>query len=142
MKHVCATEVMERLEEELLSGFKGFHFYENIGNMRYCPTGEPYQTVTSAGIKIEGDLVELFKTSREAIEEWGKTIKKITNSAKRKSIVFWRRLPELLYSKPVDGDDGWGILPSDGGWTVYSRFRISAQPIIQDADYNKAKKGK
>ena len=43
-------------QEELLTPFKksGLTFYKDIGNFRYCPTGELYDIVTSTGIKITG----------------------------------------------------------------------------------------
>jgi len=123
--------------KELLSVFKGLKFHKDIGNFRYCPTGEPYQTVTSGGVKEEGAIIELFKSERMAIATWEKTISKILHNRQNNSIVFWRRMPEMRFHEPTKGTERYFELASNGGWSVYSRLIISDKPIIQDADYNK-----
>ena len=113
--------------EKLLSVFKKarLFFHKDIGNFRYCPTGELYQIVTSDGIKSEGAIDKVFKSESDAFSAWEQTIKKIISNLRGKPTIFWRRMPEMRR------------LETKSEWKVYSRFIISALPIIQDADYNK-----
>jgi len=127
--------------EELLSVFKknGLDFHKDIGNFRYCPTGEPYQSVTSSGVKEHSlGKIETFKTQKDAFNGWEESIQnKIDNEVDDKSVVFWRRMPEMLFMKEPDPR----LYFYSEGWRVYSRFIISSFPIVQDANYNKIKKG-
>ena len=82
---------------DMLSVFQALTFYEDIGNFRYCPTGEMHQTVTSAGIKSEDEQIKGFETEKEALDAWENTIKKIVSDVDDKSIVYWRRMPEIRF---------------------------------------------
>lgn len=123
---------------------KGLDFFEDIGNFRFCPTGEPYWTVLSEGVKPEGMGAKVFKSEEEAFGAWNKNVEHIIGSCakserltqtkgelKSKLVVFWRVMPEMTFFK--EDFDGLG---DSERWTVYSRFRISSMPIIQAADYN------
>ncbi len=127
--------------------------YRDEGNFMYCPTGEPYMTVASAGIKPEGAKTDLFDSERKAFDAWNDTIREVVKGVDRtlmgenegKLTVYWRRKPEMKYLEPyrlLDKDESTEEWLSDtkgfstGRWTVYSRFRISVRPVIQSADYN------
>lgn len=115
--------------KDLVEVFKekkvGFHSV--VGNFRYCPTKEPYLTVVSAGIKEEGNKAYLFQSEQGAVMAWNRTILKIISDLDGKLTVYWRKMPEMMFFEPAEGNFQ--------RWTVYSRLRISTKPVIQDADY-------
>ena len=126
-------------QKELLIPFKksGIPFFKDIGNFRYCPTGEKYQSIASDGVKEHSlDDIKTYKSKKEAVGVWIETVHKIINNVDKNAIVFWRKKPALQYceksSYPLEDQQ-----PHSSGWRVYSRFKISSLPIIQDADYKK-----
>lgn len=125
------TEKVEVIDGKLLSVFRehGVEFFPDLGNYMYCPTAEPYWTVVSLGIKVEGSKARLCKTEDEALDAWNSTTKRIIAELDGKLTVYWRKMPEMRH---FDAKRGKGA-----GWTVYSRFRISNLPVVQDADYEK-----
>lgn len=129
--------------KDLLEVFKAkkVRFHPVVGNFAYCPTGEPYLTVVSAGIKEEGAKPHLFQSEQGAVLAWNMTIVKIIYNLcgkdtvlRGKLTVYWRKEPKMRFFEPAEG--------KYQRWTVYSRLRISAKPVIQDADYNKLDDGK
>ena len=76
------------------------HTYPIDGNGRLAPTGEPYITLMSFGIKQEGACTNFFLTDIEAVDSFFKTINwyfEFTSSQTFTSIptVYWRSRPIL-----------------------------------------------
>ncbi|MBW1845549.1 MAG: hypothetical protein JRI94_00085 [Deltaproteobacteria bacterium] len=121
--------IIDPKRDDLLAIFKEkkVEFYPEVGNFAYCPTKESYLTVMSAGIKREGSKAELFQSEIGALVAWDNTIRKIISGLNGKLTVFWRKMPEMRFFEPFEGNYQ--------RWTVYSRFRISNLKIVQSANY-------
>lgn len=92
------------------------------GNFSQAPTGEPYLTVTSGGVKPEGEPAYYYPEKKQAIETWFSHFRSLCRLARSGSTIFWRRKPFLA--------------EINGRFSVFSRFLISEKPVIQNADYN------
>jgi hypothetical protein len=92
------------------------------GNFSQAPTGEPYLTVTSGGVKPEGEPAYYYPEKKQAIATWFECFKAFCQLSGSGYNLYWRRKPFLA--------------EIDGKFSVFSRFLISDKPVIQDADYN------
>lgn len=96
--------------------------WTHCGNFSQAPTGEPYLSVLSQGIKAEGGPVEYYDSAQKAVDAWLLTLKYLVKCAIPGSMLYWRRMPGLAVDK--------------NGYYVSSRFLITNSPPIQSADYN------
>ena len=113
--------------------------HSEIGTGATAPTGEPYVSLVSGGIKAEGErLPAYFSTPERAIVAWYDSALRY---AQHGNVLYWRELPSLESQQyaPVDAD---GEFAKDTDlrkmmtitvYTVYSRLLVSDKPIIQPA---------
>lgn len=86
---------------------------------RCAPDGQAHVTMTSAGIKPEGQETSPCATESEAVVEW---LKHAMEFAKGKNVLFLRHAPELWQIEKTKGPTEWNDPPVWLGWTVYSRI--------------------
>lgn len=118
------TKPSESQEKLLAAAVKAFekHFtvYPQQGTSRLAPTGEPFVTVDTGGIRAEGERLHAAATPADAIGGWITNARKLIPTGDIASCtLYWRDRPSL------------GQL-SYGGWTVYARLLISNKPVTQN----------
>ena len=106
--------------------------YPVDGNCRLAPTGEPYVTFISSGIKEEGECADFHMTAVEAVNDFWENI---GNYISRQSgTIYWRLRPVLCHSQyelPWDyGFDGnFNKRLRNKQYTVRCRLLCSKKPI-------------
>lgn len=98
------------------------HQWLECGNFGQAPTGEPYLTLVSGGIKPEGEPAYYYESKAHAIRSWMEFFEALCRHAIPGSILYWRRKPFLA--------------EIERKFSVFSRLLISDKPKIQEADYN------
>lgn len=96
----------------------GLTISDRDGICAIAPTGEHYIVLTAYGEKAEGKLLTGLRHSRESAAEAYLAALKVYADGKAGK-VYWRHRPTVEH---------WS-----GGWNVYSRLLISAEPIIDNA---------
>ena len=67
--------------------------YPIDGDCRLAPTGQPYVTIMSAGIKPEGESTEFYLIANEAVSDF---IEQVANYIRKHSgTLYWRVRPRL-----------------------------------------------
>jgi hypothetical protein len=111
------------------------------GNYYQAPTGEPYVTVVSGGVKLEGECFPcLCSTPELAVKLWLEAMGEYAAPDKGKTL-YWRAPPEIdeIYMMPVGGDGSSSHDPDTRraltrkAYVVYSRVLVSGKPRIQPA---------
>ena len=93
-----------------------------------CPTGEPYATVRTEGA-TEKEVVDRF------LSEFGSMVKDNPDAT-----LYWRRKPEIRYypageyqeTNMEDTDDAFVLVEHPDRYSVYSRFKLSNEPINEE----------
>lgn len=107
--------------QNILNDFNILTWVE-CGNFSQAPTGEPYLTLVSGGIKPEGEPAYYYIDREAAIKSWYEFFEALCRHALPGSILYWRRKPFLA--------------EIESKFSVFSRLLISDKPKMQEADYN------
>lgn len=115
-----------------------FHDDRRIEDWSLTPTGEPFLTFCSGGVREEGEHPPcLCYTQEGAVELWRLALMDYAN--RKPGILYWREMPKIsnAFESPGDGDDVWLRQNADGEaviipmFLVYSRFLISDRPALR-----------
>jgi hypothetical protein len=115
--------------------------YPIDGDCRLAPTGQPYVTLMSAGIKPEGATTDFSTTEKEAVDDF---IEQIGDYIRRHSgTLYWRLRPRLRrcryrYNYDYDIDRKEKRIKQ---YTVRCRLLCSCKPRWVGAFERKLKRG-
>ena len=121
-------EAQKRLDEVTKRFEGGFNVYPVDGNHALSATGEPYIEVVSGVVDVaEGAHQPLWPSAAEAIAAFEQTLAYFNGVM---GVLYWRMRPEIDVCRE---GLAWADHSCIGMWKIYSRFLISAKPVIYKA---------
>lgn len=117
------------LDEAVLRLEACFKVHPEVCGQGVAPTGEPFVTVVTGGVKSEGEPSPIIATSEAlAVEYWLRAAMQYA-AGKSGGTLYWRIRPEVVSAELVTV----GIKPEDTAaqryYKIYSRLLISSAPI-------------
>jgi hypothetical protein len=92
---------------------------------RYAITGEPVVTLTSAGIRKEGEVLAYSKSMGRALKSWKLAFSKYCISVKNASTIYWREDPTVRYNA------------TNRGFLIYARLLVSSALELSKEEFEK-----